>query len=131
MRLANPGSVCVAVVDDDENLRRSFARLLRAAGMRPVAYASAEAYLSDVNRPRFECLVLDLHLPGMSGLQLQEKLNSEGCATPILFITAHDDDHSRERAYAMGCKGYFHKSDSGRAVLEAIKKVVTRRSRRL
>ncbi|WP_409559365.1 response regulator, partial [Accumulibacter sp.] len=65
-------SACVAVVDDDDELRRSFARLLRASGMQPVTYASAEALLADSMRPQFDCLVLDVQLPGMSGLDLQE-----------------------------------------------------------
>jgi FixJ family two-component response regulator len=120
---------CVAVVDDDENLRRSFARLLRAAGMQPFTYASAEAFLAEPVRPRFDCLVLDVHLPGMSGLQLHGKLNAEGYDSAVLFITAYDDSASRKEAYAMGCTGYFHKSDSGEQVLTAIRDVIARRSR--
>jgi FixJ family two-component response regulator len=127
MRITHSGSVNVAVVDDDENLRRSFARLLRAAGMRPITYESAEAFLADTSRPRLDCLVLDVELPGMSGLKLQKHLNAEGNATAILFITAYDDIGSRKQAYAMGCAGYFRKSDSGNEVLNAIKGVVARR----
>jgi FixJ family two-component response regulator len=127
MRLAIPESIFVAVVDDDEHLRRSFARFLRAAGLRPITYATAEAFLSDAKRPRIECLVLDLQLPGMSGLELQKRLSADGSRTPILFITAYDDTRSREQAYAMGCEGYFRKSDSGREVLNAIEKVLARR----
>jgi FixJ family two-component response regulator len=126
MPLGNP---YVAVVDDDENLRRSFARLLRAAGMRPIGYASAEAFLADTNRPRFDCVVLDVQLPGISGLQLQEQLMGEGAETEILFITAFDDLASREVAFTRGCAGYFRKSDSGKEVLDAIKSVLARRAR--
>jgi len=129
MRITASGSVVVAVVDDDENLRRSFARLLRAAGMRSVTYASAEAFLADAKRPRFDCLVLDVQLPGMSGLDLQEQLSAEGNDTPILFITAYDDASVREQAYARGCAGYLRKSDSGHEVLNAIKAIVIRRLR--
>jgi len=114
----------VAVVDDDENLRRSFARLLRAAGMRPITYPSAEAFLADTMHTRFDCLVLDVQLPGMSGLELQERLSAEGIATPILFITAYDDARSRGRAHALGCAGYFRKTDSGSDVLSAINRVI-------
>lgn len=124
MRTINPGRVCVAVVDDDENLRRSFARLLRAAGMHSIAYASAEAFLEDTARPQFDCLVLDIELPGLSGLELQESLNASGISVPVLFITAFDEPRSRERAYAAGCAGYFRKTDSGRDVLDAICEVV-------
>ena len=128
MRLDSSGNVCVAVVDDDENLRRSWARLLRAAGMQPTTYPSAEAFLADPKHPQFDCLVLDVQLLGMSGLELQKQLDVEGIATPILFITAHDDPHAREQACAAGCAGYFRKTDSGSEVLEAIRRVVVRPS---
>jgi FixJ family two-component response regulator len=126
MRNTPSGIIHVAVVDDDENLRRSFARLLRAAGIRPVTYASAEAYLADSARPEFDCLVLDVQLPGMSGLDLQKHLQTAQVSTAVLFITAYDDAAAREEAYAMGCAGYFRKSDSGRDVLSAIKAVIAR-----
>jgi FixJ family two-component response regulator len=128
MPIAKPGAVCVGVIDDDENLRRSFARLLRAAGMQPLTYASAEAFLNDPKHPRFGCLVLDIHLPGMSGLQLFARLKAEGKKTAVLFITAHDDHASRMEAFALGCAGYFHKNDSGRQVLNAIKRAITTHS---
>jgi len=124
MRTESSRGACVAVVDDDENLRRSFARLLRAAGMRPITYPSAEAFLADTMHTRFDCLVLDLQLPGMSGLELQERLTTAGIATPILFITAYDDPRSRAQAYALGCAGYFRKTDSGSEVLNAINRVI-------
>ena len=116
----------MAVVDDDENLRRSFARLLRAAGMRPITYESAEAFLADTIRPSLDCLVLDVQLPGMSGLDLQNRLSSEGNKTEILFITAYDDIDASQTAYAKGCAGYFRKSDSGKEVLDAIRGAVAR-----
>ena len=117
-------NVGVAVVDDDENLRRSFARLLRAAGMLPTTYPSAEAFLADPKYSGFDCLVLDIQLPGMSGLELQKQLQAEGVVTPIVFITAHDDAKVRKQAHAAGCAAYFRKTDSGSEVLEAIRRVV-------
>ena len=123
------GMVHVAVIDDDDNLRRSFARLLRAAGIQPFTYASAEVFLADSARPHFDCFVLDVQLPGMSGLELHQQLNAEGNETPILYITAYDDIDLRNEAYAMGCAGYFRKSDSGGQVLNAIKQVVVGRRR--
>ena len=113
----------IAVVDDDENLCRSFARLLRAAGMQPISYASAEAFLADEKRPRFDCLVLDIQLTGMSGLDLQTQLAAMGTMAPVIFITAHDDPQARARAHAAGCAGYFRKTDPGSEVLEAIRRV--------
>jgi FixJ family two-component response regulator len=76
--MSNTEPFYVAVVDDDENFCRSLGRLLRAAGMQPITYPSAEAFLADTKRPRFDCLVLDIHLGGMSGIELGERLVAEG-----------------------------------------------------
>ena len=113
----------VAVVDDDESLLRSFSRLLRAAGFQTVAYPSAEAFLQDSKRPRFDCLVLDIQLPGMSGLELSQRLTAVADTTPVIFVTAHDEEAVREQARAGGCAGFFLKSDPGEQVLDAIRRV--------
>ena len=68
----------VAIVEDDESLSRSLARLLRASGYHPVSYPSAESFLDDTKRPAFDCLVVDIQLEGMSGIELNEKLASVG-----------------------------------------------------
>jgi FixJ family two-component response regulator len=112
----------VGVVDDDDNLLRSFARFLRAAGMQTTAYSSAEDFLADVRHPRFDCLVLDVQLPGMTGIDLRDQLAAEGDPAPVLFVTAHDDPRAREHAMAGRCLGYFHKTDAGSELLDAIRK---------
>jgi len=124
MAPGNSGNVYVGVVDDDESLLRSLARLLRAAGMQPITYLSAEAFRADVKRPRFDCLVLDVQLPGMSGIDLRNQLAAEGVATPILFVTAHDDPQARTNALAGPCAGYFRKTDAGNEILDAIRRAV-------
>ena len=113
----------VAVVDDDENICRSFGRLLRAAGMQPITYASAESFLADTKHPQFGCLVLDIQLGAMSGIELAQRLAAAGGRTPIIFITAHDDPEARSAAEALGCAAYFRKTDSGQEVLDAIRRV--------
>jgi FixJ family two-component response regulator len=113
----------VAVVDDDENICRSFGRLLRAAGIQPVTYDSAESFLADTKHPQFGCLVLDIQLGGISGIQLAQQLTAAGERTPIIFITAHDDPKARSTAEALGCVAYFRKTDSGKEVLESIRRV--------
>ena len=115
--------VYVAIVDDDANLCRSLGRLLRAAGMQPVTYLSAEAFLADTKRPRFDCLVLDIHLGGMSGIELGKRLTAEGGHTPFICITAHDEPEVRAGAEAAGCAAFFRKTNSGADVLEAIRRV--------
>ena len=88
-----------------------------------IDWVSFIGFLADTKHPQFDCLVLDLQLPGMSGLELQKHLAATGGAGPVIFITAHDDPQARARAYATGCAGYFRKTDSGSEVLEAIRRV--------
>ena len=121
--MSSTTTVYVAVVDDDETICRSFGRLLRAAGMQPITYDSAESFLADTKRPQFGCLVLDIQLGGMSGIELARRLAGVGVCTPIIFITAHDDPEARSAAKALGCAAYFRKTDSGKEVLESIRRV--------
>jgi FixJ family two-component response regulator len=115
-------STCVAVVDDDESLCRSLGRLLRAADILPISYGSAEAFLADTRHPQFDCLVLDVQLGGMSGIELAQRIVAEGGHIPIIFITAHEDAEAHAAAEAVGCVAYFRKTDSGAQVLEAIRR---------
>ena len=112
----------IAIVDDDESLCRSLGRLLRAVGMLPSVYPSAEAFLADAGHPPFDCLVLDIQLGGLSGIELQQQLAAAGNRTPVIFITAHDEPAAREQAFAAGCGGFFRKTDSGAEVIEAIRR---------
>lgn len=125
-----PTPTYVAVVDDDEELCRSFGRLLRAAGFQAITYASAEAFLADTKHPTFDCLVLDIELSGMSGIDLAKRLGTDGCRTPFIWLTAHDDSLARARAETPGAAAYFRKADSGADVLEAIRACVASAGRR-
>jgi FixJ family two-component response regulator len=121
----NPGGQhYVAVVDDDPSVRRSFTRLLSLSGLQSVTYQSAEELLDDSKAPRFDCMVLDIHLGGMSGLQLGECLAAVRNRTPLVFITAQDDPLLMDRAVALGCAGYFRKTDPAELVLAAIRRAV-------
>lgn len=116
-------NIYIAVVDDDESICRSFSRLLRAAHFQPVTYASAEEFLADTKHPKFDCLVLDIQLEGMSGVELRQRLSAVNDVTPVVFITAHDNPEVRAHAKASGCIGFFHKTDSGSDVLATIRRV--------
>lgn len=116
-----PRNIYIAVVDDDENICRSMSRLLRAVHFQPITYRSAEAFLADVNHPKFDCLVLDVQLEGMSGLELSQRLAAVRDATPVIFITAHDDPEACAQALASGCAGYFEKTHPGTDILAAIR----------
>lgn len=117
--------ISVAIVDDDESVCRSLGRLLRAEGMVPVTYLSAEAFLGKAPRPRFDCLVVDVQLAGTSGMQLHRQLVAAGEKTPVIFLTAHDSPKEREQALAAGCAAYFRKTDAGADVIGAIRRLAT------
>jgi FixJ family two-component response regulator len=86
----------VCVVDDDFSVRRALSRLLKAAGYEVEAFERAAAYCERYSGSRPRCLVLDIRIPAMSGLELQRRLQSAGCAPPIVFITAYSEDEVRE-----------------------------------
>ena len=118
----------VAVVDDDESLCRSLARLLRASGIQAATYLSAEAFLDDSKRCQFDCLVLDVQLGGMSGIELNQRLAASDSATPVIFLTAHDEPDVREPALRTPCVAYLRKTEPGEMVLAAIRQAVARPS---
>lgn len=113
----------VAVIDDD-SLCRSLARLLRASGIESVVYHSAGEFLDDASHPRFDCLLLDVQLGGMSGIELARRLAGRGSTVPVIFITAHDEPEVREQALGVGCAAYLRKSDPGEAVVDALRRVI-------
>jgi FixJ family two-component response regulator len=118
--------IYVAVVDDDESVCRSISRLLRASHFEPITYLSAEALLADTKHPAFDCLVLDIQLGGITGLELSQRLRAVKNNTPVVFITAHDDPTVREEAEAAGCAGFFRKTDPGELIINAIVAVTSR-----
>jgi FixJ family two-component response regulator len=122
--MSSTRNIYIAVIDDDESVCRSMGRLLRVSNLQPITYPSAEVFLADTKRPKFDCLVLDIQLKGMSGLDLSQRLAAVKDATPFVFITAHDDPAVRAQAEASGCAGYFRKTDSGADILAAIRRVI-------
>jgi FixJ family two-component response regulator len=117
--------IYIAVIDDDESICLSMSRLLRAAHFQPITYPSAEVFLSDANRPNFSCLILDIQLKGMSGLDLSERLLAVKNTTPFIFITAKDNPDVQKRVEASGCAGSFRKTDSGADILAAIHRAIS------
>jgi FixJ family two-component response regulator len=96
-------------------------RLLRASSFQPVTYSSAEAFLTDTNRPKFACLVLDIQLQGMSGLELRKSLLAVKDFTPVIFVTELDNPQIKAQAKASGCAGYFSKTDPGTELISALR----------
>lgn len=112
----------VAIVDDDAPMRKSIERLLDASGYATAAFASAEEFLQSGVADRAMSLVLDVHLGGMSGLQLYRHVNPAETRLPVVFITAHDDAPTRTAALALGCIDYLLKPFEAELLTQAIER---------
>lgn len=110
----------IAVVDDEEPVRKALKRLLRAAGLQVEIYASGREFLERAAQRRPDCLVLDLHMPGTSGLQLLRQINAGGEPMAIVIITAHDTPETREQCLAAGARAYLRKPLDDRLLFNAI-----------
>ena len=117
-------SPMVCVVDDDESILRALRRVLGATGFRVETFSSAEQFLDSEHRDRADCLVLDVHLGGLSGLDLQERLARSGVSTPVIIITAYDDARTRERARRAGVIEYLRKPFDDDSLIDAIHKAI-------
>ena len=110
----------VAVVDDEESVRRAIERLLRSAGMETETFASGNAMLADLSRCEPDCVVLDLHMPGLSGFEVQERLAAREHRIPVIVLTGHDTPESYERACSCGATAYLRKPVDGSELLAAV-----------
>lgn len=110
----------VAIVDDEEAIRKALSRLLRASGLEAESYANGQEFLDAAAERRPDCVVLDLHMPGMSGLQVLRKLKAAGQRLSIVVITAHDEPETRERCIDAGACAYLRKPLEDRLLLNAI-----------
>lgn len=113
-------SPIVAVVDDDASVRRALTRLLQSAGLRVLTYASATEFLDTGISSAPGCLILDIHLGGMSGLELLSQLRRSGHDLPVVIITAYDDPQAREAAQQGGCRAYLRKPLDAQFLLEEV-----------
>jgi FixJ family two-component response regulator len=111
----------VAIVDDDDLMRSALEGLLKAAGLPAQAFASAEEFLNSGRQRQAGCLITDIRMPGMSGLELQARLNAERCRIPIVFITAHGDEKMRMQALRAGAVEFMAKPFDDEALLESVR----------
>ena len=112
----------VAIVDDDVSIQRALVRLLYTASLQAVAFTSAEAFLQTGMQASPDCLVLDMWLPGMTGVELLEHLAATGSTLPTVIITGRDDLQMRMRAMQAGAVAYFLKPIEGQEILQALQK---------
>ena len=110
----------IAVVDDDADVRHALQWLALAAGLAAQVYASGEAFLQSLDDHEPDCVVLDLHMPGLDGFAVQAALRRRGSTLPVLVITGDDRPATRRRAMALGARGYLRKPVDGEQLLAAI-----------
>jgi|SRR6202047_1419380 FixJ family two-component response regulator len=111
----------VAIVDDDDSMRSALHGLLQSADLPAQAFASAEEFLNSGQQHQIACLIADIRMPGMSGLELQAHLNAERCRIPIIFITAHGDEKMRMQALRAGAVEFMAKPFNDEALLENVR----------
>ena len=100
----------VYVIDDDASVRKAFGRLLRSADLDAETFSSAEEFLSNPRQKENACIIIDIRMPGLSGVDLQERLSSEGIRIPVIVISASDDVEIREHARELGAVSFLPKT---------------------
>jgi len=119
--MGNHDGRVICIVDDDASLRRSLSNLLMSVGFRVETFASAEAFLESVRRDSIGCLVLDVRMDGMSGVELLRRLAITGAAIPAIMLTAHSDDETRRRSLEAGAVAFLEKPVRSDALLAAVR----------
>jgi FixJ family two-component response regulator len=129
MKIGKPGDtprLRISIVDDDESIREALKSLMRSVQFDVEAFESAEAFLASEHSHHTSCLILDLSLPGMNGFDLQNHLNREERSIPVIFITAHADEASRQRALKAGAIDLLSKPVRREPLFRAIQSAVER-----
>jgi FixJ family two-component response regulator len=115
----------VFVVDDDESVRRALKRLIKVAGFKAKAFGSAREFIDSEHYQRVGVLVLDVRMPGMSGLELQKYLVDSGSDMPVIFITAHEDTRTRRKALEAGAIDFLKKPFEDQILLDAVQRALS------
>jgi FixJ family two-component response regulator len=110
----------VAIVDDDESVQRALQDLIESDGLSALCFGSPEQFLDSEARNKAACLIADIRMPGLSGLELQAKLKAEGCRIPVVFITAHGDAEMRIHAMREGAVQFLSKPFDDTVLLEIV-----------
>ena len=123
------GTKFVAIVDDDESIRAALQGFMKEAGLPAQAFASAEEFLGSGDLNQVGCLVADIRMPGMSGLELQARLNAERRRMPIVFITAHGDESMKMQALRAGAVEFLAKPFDEEVLLDCVRAAMENRAR--
>ncbi len=110
----------ISIIDDDESVRTGMASLVRSLGLTAHTFVGADEFLQSHRLDDTSCLILDVQMPGMSGLELQELLAARGCRLPIIFITAHPEEYIRDRALAAGAVCFLRKPFAAQELIQCL-----------
>ena len=115
-----PDAFCVYIVDDEDSVRHALSRLMGACGYQTRTYGSPEQFLDEVAANSAGCVLMDITMPKLTGLQVQARLKAKGIDLPVIAISARDDDGVRQSARKLGASFFFHKPVDDQALLDAI-----------
>lgn len=116
----------ISIIDDDASVREATARLVRSLGHAAAVFSSAEEYLGSAQGRDSACLITDLHMPGMSGAELQNRLIAEGRPTPMIFMTAYFEEKVRDRVLGAGASGFLRKPFDDESLIACLDKALNR-----
>jgi FixJ family two-component response regulator len=125
MEIAGFAKQFVVAVDDDFRVRESIESLVESAGYAPLMFASAEDFLDSGTLPGAMCLITDVRMPGINGIELQRRVRTKRPKLPVIFISAHNDEETRQRAFDEGAVSFLYKPFDAAELLEAIRVAVT------
>jgi FixJ family two-component response regulator len=114
------GGIMVYLIEDDESVRKALQRLFRSAGLDVRVFAGAEEFMQSGDLSQGGCIVVDIQMPGLTGLDLQEGLLAKNIRVPTIIISARDDAETRERARKLGATAFFRKPVDGQALIDSI-----------
>jgi FixJ family two-component response regulator len=117
----------IHIVDDDPSVARSLRRLLRSWGMQVRTFASGAEFLSAAGSSDADCSVIDVQMPGMTGLEVLDRMNAAGLDLPVVFMTAHDTEGAEEQAMRAGAVGFLRKPFADEALVGLIRMAIQRR----
>lgn len=116
----------ISIIDDDDSLRTALVGLVRSLGYRANGFANAEAFLAADQAERSAAIVTDIQMPGLSGIELKERLRADGCAAPVIMITARSEEGLKERAFASGAFCVLKKPFPAEALIDCLERALAK-----